>query len=175
MNNDLGFFALAQAKYDATKLKYPNANITTTGHSKGGAEAYMVGKKNNVKSYVFNAGSSPLDKFTQLGLQHTPENKSTKYYVDGDVVGMAGATMGASTDEVVPIHRNKWIADLGASLGLASVGASVGGAVGGVAGLAAGVGASVFGDLHGLHNFLPPEAFKETIDPADIVHKWIYP
>ena len=162
----LGHFKLAQDKYDATKLKYPDANITTTGHSLGGTLAHYTGKNNNVKSFIFNAGSSPLDAITNITTTDTPENTSTHYYTTGDIVGASQALLGSNSDDFVPVNSNKWIKDLAQTIG-ATIG---GGVIGGTLAFA-----NMFNDLHGLHNFLPPETFKGTLEPDDILYRWVKP
>lgn len=67
-------FKQAQDKFDEIKSKYPNENITTTGHSLGGGLAHYVGKKNNVKSYIFNASPSGIEN-----VENTQNNKSILY------------------------------------------------------------------------------------------------
>lgn len=67
-------FQSAQQKFDLVKAKYPDANITTTGHSLGGGLAHYIGKKNNIKSYIFNASPSGVEDVV-----NTPENASTLY------------------------------------------------------------------------------------------------
>jgi hypothetical protein len=74
-------FKQAQQKFDLVKTKYPDANITTTGHSLGGGLAHYVGKNNNVKSFIFNAAPSGLQD-----VENTPENASTLYRHPDDPV-----------------------------------------------------------------------------------------
>lgn len=158
-----GRFQEAQNKYDTVKSKYPNENIITTGHSLGGTQAYLIGKRNDINSYVFNAGSSPLDKLTG-SYEDTERNKSTHYYVPGDIVGGSRAIF--NNDELVKVEPRKWYQDLIKSLGLGLINPALG--------IASGI--SAFGnDLHGLQNFLPPETFKEELEPDDILYRWISP
>jgi len=165
LDRDLGYYRIAQDKFDAVKQKYPNANITTTGHSLGGSEAYVIGKKNNVRNYIFNAGSSPFDKLTNSTLKDTPENKTTHYYVPGDVVGGSRAILGED-QELVKVEPHKWYKDLLMTLGLGAVNPILG----------VGAAAAYFGsDIHGLQNFLPPESFKEELEPDDILYRWVSP
>ncbi len=165
LDKNLGYFQIAQDKFDAVKEKYPNANITTTGHSLGGSEAFLVGKKNNVRNYIFNAGSSPLDKLTDITNEDTDLNKTIHYYVPGDVVGGSRAIF--SNEELVKVEPHKWFRDLVGSLGLTAVGGPA---------LGISAGAVALGtDIHGLHNFLPPETFKEELEPDDILYRWISP
>ncbi len=164
LDKNLGYYGIAQDKYDAVKSKYPNANITTTGHSLGGSEAFVIGKKNNVKNYIFNAGSSPLDKLTNINNTDTDKNKTIHYYVPGDVVGGSRAVF--SNEELVKVEPHKWLKDLAGSLGLGLINPALGLGAGAVA-----LGA----DIHGLHNFLPPESFKEELEPDDILYRWISP
>jgi len=158
-----GRFQEAQDKFDAVKKKYPNANITTTGHSLGGTQANLIGKNNNVRNYIFNAGSSPLDKLFE-NVKDTPENKTISYYVPGDIVSQSRVIF--ENDEKVAIEPHKWVKDLAGTIGA--------GIVNPILGVGAGT-ASVFYDIHGLHNFLPPESFKEELEPDDILYRWISP
>jgi len=48
-------FAQAQDLYDVVKKQYPTAEISTTGHSLGGAEAEFVAVRNGLHSVSFNA------------------------------------------------------------------------------------------------------------------------
>jgi len=164
LDKNLGYYGIAQNKYDLVKLKYPNANITTTGHSLGGSEAFVIGKKNNVRNYIFNAGSSPLDKLTNLSNTDTPENKTIHYYVPGNVVGGSRAVF--SNEELVKVQPHKWLRDLAGSLGIGLINPILG----------IGTAAVALGnDLHSLYNFLPPESFKEELEPGDILYRWISP
>lgn len=74
-------FESANWKFNQVKAAYPDANITTTGHSLGGGLAHYVGKKNNVKSYIFNASPSGIQD-----VENTPENASTLYRHPDDPV-----------------------------------------------------------------------------------------
>ncbi len=169
-----GYFKIAQDKYDSVKQAYPNANISTTGHSLGGSLAYYIGKKNDVPSYIYNAGSSPLDIITDTGLTHTANNKSTHYYVPADIVGASKALIGSNQDELVKVQPHKWVRDIagsiaGATLASTAVSGGLGLAVGGTLGVATAL------DLHGLHNFLPPETFKDNLEEEDIAYQWVKP
>ena len=174
-NINTGYFRIAQDKYDSVKEKYPDANITTTGHSLGGSLGYYIGKKNDVKSYIFNAGSSPLDVITESRLTHTSNNMSTHYHVVGDLIGESKALLGNDHDTLVSVEPRKWINDLVGTLGAIGAGGLVGGLPGAVAGGVIGSGYTFFSDLHGLHNFLPPETFKDNLDPDDILYQWVRP
>jgi len=158
-----GRFQEAQNKYDSVKSKYPNENIITTGHSLGGTQAYLIGKRNDINSYVFNAGSSPLDKFTG-SYEDTEKNESTHYYVPGDVVGGSRAIF--NNDKLIKVEPRKWYQDLIKSLGLGLINPALG--------IASGVNA-LGNDLHGLQNFLPSETFKEELEPDDILYRWVSP
>ncbi|WP_110931518.1 hypothetical protein [Paenibacillus bouchesdurhonensis] len=50
-------FVQAQNLYDVVRKEYPNAEISTTGHSLGGAEAEYVAVRNGLNSVSFNAPS----------------------------------------------------------------------------------------------------------------------
>ena len=173
-----GYFRIAQDKYDAVKQAYPNANISTTGHSLGGSLAYYIGKKNDVRSYIYNAGSSPLDIITDTGFTHTANNKSTHYYVPADIVGASKALIGSNQDELVMVQPHKWIRDIAGSIaGVALASSAVSGGLGAIVGalVGGGLGIATAFDLHGLHNFLPPETFKENLEEDDIAYQWVKP
>lgn len=161
----MGRFAEAQDKFDAVKLKYPAHEIITTGHSLGGSQAALMGKRNNVKSYLFNAGSSPGDAVFDWS-KSTDNNVSTHFYVPGDVVGGSKALTN-SKDKLIPINPNKWWNDL-LSVGVATAVNPIFGA-----GVAA---TSLFADIHGMANFLPiKDMFKEELEPDDMLYKWVSP
>ena len=169
-----GYFKIAQDRFDAVKQAYPNADITTTGHSLGGSLAYYIGKKNDVKSFIYNAGSSPLDIITDTGIKHTDNNKSTHYYVPADLVGASKALIGSNRDELVQVKPHKWVRDIAGSIaGATLAGSAVSGPAGAIVGGALGLATAL--DLHGLHNFLPPETFKDNLEPDDIVYSWVKP
>ncbi len=170
-----GVFKLAADKYNDVRSKYPDARIITTGHSLGGSLAYYIGKENNVKSYVFNAGSSPADAVTEVNLNHTVDNISTHYYVIGDVVGASKALLGSKRDRLVAIHPTKWITDFLATATAVRVGGLVAGIPGALAGGVAGAFYTWTADLHSLNNFMPPELFKENLEPDDDLYKWVKP
>lgn len=111
LKTNIGYFKMAQEKYDKVKAAFPDANIVTTGHSLGGSLSYYIGKRNNVPSYIFNAGSSPIDAFTEIGLEQNKDNKSTHYYVPFDVVGLSKAVLGTSNDTLVKVQPFKWLRD----------------------------------------------------------------
>ena len=169
-----GYFKIAQDKYNAVKQAHPNADITTTGHSLGGSLAYYIGKKNDVKSFIYNAGSSPLDIITDTGIKHTDNNKSTHYYVPADLVGASKALIGSNQDELVKVQPHRWIRDIAGSIaGATLAGSAVSGPAGAIVGGALGLATAL--DLHGLHNFLPPETFKENLEEEDIAYQWVKP
>ena len=169
-----GYFKIAQDKYNAVKLKYPDANITTTGHSLGAELSYYIGKTNDVKSYIFNAGSSPLDIITEKGLTNTDDNKSTHYYVPADIVGASKALFGSNRDDLVAVKPKRWLFDLAKSIGVSSVGGLAFGPAGAVIGGLVGSSGSLL-DLHGLGHFLPDASFKDKLDNNDLMYRWVKP
>jgi hypothetical protein len=169
---NIGRFKIAQDKYDSVKAKYPNKAITTTGHSLGSLQAFIIGKTNNVRSYGFNSASSPFDAVTNLGIKNTPENQFTHYYVAKDLVGLSASVLGSDQDKLVLIEPHKWISDLSTTL----LGSSALGVLGGpiVAGIGLGLGSlATIIDLHSMSNFLPPESFKGSLESTDIAHRWV--
>ena len=170
----IGRFKTSQDKYNEVKLTYPNANITTTGHSLGGSLSYYIGKTNNIKSYGFNSGSSPLDLITNIKILNTPENQFTHYYTAPDVVGLSQAIIGSKEDKLILIPPHSWIKDLSTTVASGLAGSLVGGPIGASIGFSAGSLATLI-DFHGLHNFLPSESFKKTLEDDDIAYRWIKP
>jgi len=167
-----GRFKTSQDKYDEVKLAYPNSNITTTGHSLGGSLSYYIGKTNNIKSYGFNSGSSPIDLITNMSIKNTPENQFIHYYTAGDVVGLSQAVIGSKEDKLVLIKPHKWIDDLSTTVSSGLVGGLISGPIGASLGLGIGTLAT-FIDIHGMHNFLPPESFNGKLEEDDIAYRWV--
>jgi hypothetical protein len=170
----IGRFKTSQNKYDAVKLTYPNANITTTGHSLGSSIANYIGKTNNIKSYGFNSGSSPLDLITKMSIKNSPENQFTHYYTAGDAVGLSSAVIGSADDKLVLIPPHKWIQNFSSTVATGLAGSLVSGPIGASIGFSVGSLASLI-DIHGLHNFLPSESFKGTLEKYDIAYRWVKP
>jgi hypothetical protein len=150
-----GRFNEAQQKYEAVRATYPNANITTTGHSLGGALGYSVAKNNQLDGHFFNMGSSPIDIFSSGTTK--PVNI---YNTFGDLVS-ASKTYMDSGDNYTQVPRPNWLKDLTKSVGLY--------------GLAGGALKTEIWDIHGLHNFLPPQEFTGDLEPNDIGYRWVKP
>ncbi len=144
----------AQRKYDMVKDKYPNSTITTTGHSLGGNLGYYVAKNNDLQGHFFNLGSSPTDTASVKS-----KTKVNIYHTFGDLVSASNKYF--TNDNFTEVPRPKWASLLVDRL-------AKGGIVGG--GLY-----TEFVDIHGLHNFLPPEAFEGDLEPTDIGYRWIRP
>ena len=169
----IGRFKESQDKYDLVKEKYPDANITLSGHSLGGSLGYFIGKKNDVKSYIFNSGSSPLDLITEMGIKDNLNNKSTHYYIPGDVVGASKAVLGSSNDKLVSVEPKRWLVDVAKTFKSAAAG-SIFGPIGAAVGFGIGIKDSIL-DLHNLAHFLPDETFKNKLDKEDIMYKYVKP
>lgn len=150
-----GRFNEAQQKYEAVRATYPDANITTTGHSLGGALGYSVAKNNQLDGHFFNMGSSPIDIFSSGTTK--PVNI---YNTFGDLVSASKTYMG-SGDNYIQVPRPNWLKDLTKSVGLY--------------GLAGGALKTEIWDIHGLHNFLPPQEFTGDLEPNDIGYRWVKP
>jgi hypothetical protein len=148
-------FDEAQQKYEAVRATYPDATITTTGHSLGGALGYSVAKNNQLDGHFFNMGSSPIDIFSSGTTK--PVNI---YNTFGDLVSASKTYMG-SGDNYIQVPRPNWLKDLTKSVGLY--------------GLAGGALKTEFMDIHGLANFLPPEEFTDDLEPNDIGYRWVKP
>ena len=82
------------------KQSYPNANITLTGHSLGGALAQMIGAEANMSTSAFNAPGS-LDVFSKITPQLSPAQglgsggTNTNYRVYGDQISLIGSQLGS--------------------------------------------------------------------------------
>jgi len=144
----------AQRKYDMVKDKYPNSIITTTGHSLGGNLGYYVAKNNDLQGHFFNLGSSPTDTASVKS-----KTKVNIYHTFGDLVSVSNKYF--NNDNFTEVPRPKWASLLVDRL-------AKGGVLGG--GLY-----TQFVDIHGLHNFLPDEAFEGDLEPTDIGYRWVKP
>lgn len=147
-------FNEAQRKYDEIRATYPDANITTTGHSLGGFLGYSVAKNNELDGHFFNMGSSPVDIFR--GGTTKPVNI---YHTFGDIVSVSNKYMD-SRDNFLQVPRPNWLKDLTKSVALF--------------GLAGGALKTEY-DIHSLSNFLPPQEFTGDIEPNDIGYRWVKP
>lgn len=83
-------FHQAEELYRTVRTAYPNAQITTTGHSLGGAEAEYVAVRNGLSSTTFNAPS--INHLLSDELQEKSNrgvfDKTNVSYVDpGDAIG----------------------------------------------------------------------------------------
>lgn len=83
-------FTQAQNLYDAVKKQYPTAEISTTGHSLGGAEAEYVAVRNGLNSVSFNAPS--ITHLLSDDLQEKVKNSKFRdtniaYVHPGDAIG----------------------------------------------------------------------------------------
>lgn len=144
----------AQRKYDMVKDKYPQASITTTGHSLGGNLGFYVAKNNDLQGHFFNLGSSPTDTASVKG-----KTKVNIYHTFGDLVSVSNKYF--TNDNFTEVPRPKWASLLVDRL-----------AKGGVV---AGGLYNQFLDIHSLSNFLPEEAFEGDLEPTDIGYRWVKP
>lgn len=151
----------AQRKYDMVKNKYPQASITTTGHSLGGNLGYYVAKNNDLQGHFFNLGSSPTDTASV-----NSKTKVNIYHTSGDLVGLSNSFF--NNDNFTEVPRPKWASLLVDRL-------TKGGIVGGGLGIVGGGLYTQFYDIHGLHNFMPEKAFEGDLEPTDIGYRWIRP
>lgn len=144
-------FKQAQDKFDAVKAKYPNENITTTGHSLGGGLAHYVGKKNNVRSYIFNASPSGIEN-----VENTENNKSILYRHPQDPVSNIKRVSEIFTnkhDRIVEYSNEPVINDMVKRVGKFGLTSAVGYGLGagavalGASPLVAGVGVSALGTV----------------------------
>jgi hypothetical protein len=79
-------FDQADQLYNKVKEKYPNKEITLTGHSLGSGLGIYVGNKNNIKSVTFNEGVSPLGAlFSRFGNRES-SRKQTVYISAQDIL-----------------------------------------------------------------------------------------
>ncbi|OAB42329.1 lipase family protein [Paenibacillus glacialis] len=88
-------FTQAENLYKKVKEQYPNAEISTTGHSLGGAEAEYVAVRNGLPSVsynapsIFNMLSDDLQKKSKAGEFN---NTNIAYVHPGDTVGSGPGT-----------------------------------------------------------------------------------
>lgn len=84
---------LKQARYmlDRIKKKYPKAALTLTGHSLGSLTASTLGAENNIRTFGFNAGSSPLggQKYQDYLAKTFNSPYVTSVVQEGDLVSAA--------------------------------------------------------------------------------------
>lgn len=144
----------AQRKYNMVKDKYPEASISTTGHSLGGNLGYYVAKNNDLQGHFFNLGSFITDTASVKS-----KTKVNIYHTSGDLVSISNSFF--NNDNFTQVPRPKWASLLVDRL-------AKGGLLGG--GLY-----TQFYDIHGLHNFLPDEAFEGDLEPTDIGYRWVKP
>lgn len=72
-------FHTAENIYKEVKNKYPDYEISLTGHSLGGTTARYVGDRYNEKAVVFSAGATPLEPFLDKELGIAPSK--AKFYL----------------------------------------------------------------------------------------------
>ena len=171
---NLGYFDLAQKKYNSVIEKYPNKKIETVGHSLGSSLSYVTGKKNNIPSFGFNSGSSPIDFITNKGFTNTPENIFTHYYVKSDLVGLSQSLIGSDKDKLIVLEPSGWLGDAAKTVGLTLAGGLIGGLFGAEAAFTAS-SALALNNVHSLINFMPTKLFKENLEPDDLLHHLIEP
>ncbi|BFH60146.1 lipase family protein [Paenibacillus azoreducens] len=83
-------FHQAEELYHAVKKAYPNAQISTTGHSLGGAEAEYVAVRNGLHSISFNAPSIVHllpDELQEKAKRGVFEKTNVAYVDPGDGIG----------------------------------------------------------------------------------------
>jgi hypothetical protein len=101
---DLATSAQEAAKFEAViRAEYPNANITLTGHSLGGALATLLSERTGLSATVFDApGASKLysNLSTELAAASVGSGSSiTDYRTSGDQISLVG-TQFANTNMV---------------------------------------------------------------------------
>jgi hypothetical protein len=156
-----GRFDEAQKKYEAVRATYPDADITTTGHSLGGALGYSVAKNNQLDGHFFNMGSSIINPSDLIDTFSSDTSKPVNtYHTFGDIVSVSKKYMD-TRDNFLQVPRPNWLKDTLKNFALYGLG---GGAL-----------KTEFMDIHGLHNFLPPQEFEGDLEPDDIGYRWVKP
>jgi hypothetical protein len=92
------------------KSEYPNANITLTGHSLGGAIAQLLGQATGYETYAFDAPGggqlysqlSNVWSDTQVGGLSGIEGENKNYRIYGDQVSLAGKPIGQTITLAAP-------------------------------------------------------------------------
>jgi len=178
-----GRFCEAEQKYERAKERFPQANISTTGHSLGGKLGLYVAKKNDLEANVFNVGSSPFDAFFQL---KTLDNKNpiNVYHTSGDPISLSNRFLGKN-ENIKTIEPHDFLPTI---VGATALSALALGTLSPAIATAVSIGAfsyATLGRFHSLSNFLPPETFimrdnenksKAIIkDEETISSSWLYP
>jgi hypothetical protein len=137
-------------KYLEVQKHYPNATITTSGHSKGGAVSLFVSRKNDLDSFNFSSGSSPLGAFprwmlAKLGASGDNPETTHKLYTSGfrDVINNMQKYLPTNTDHVYFVDACKSGECRGQDINYPLVHQSIG---------------------HSLANFLPPKYMRTRPD-----------
>lgn len=98
----------AQQFYDDIKKQYPDAVLTTTGHSLGAYLALVIGAENRVPATTFN-GPDPIRGMSEAAVSWVKSNNPmyNNYRIRYDVIGNAGAYFNDSLDsDELNISRN---------------------------------------------------------------------
>ena len=99
--NSYGRFKEADNKYEEVRRAYPDARITLTGHSLGGALGIHTGRKYDLEGTFFNPGQSPLSLPTEIRqAMQTRTNNFTIHHVFGDPVSSSNSWLDKS-DKIV--------------------------------------------------------------------------
>lgn len=71
-------FSTGEYAYKQAKERFPDYDLTLTGHSLGGSTAEYIGDKYHEKSVVFNAGATPIEPILNTVFRLKPS--SSKFY-----------------------------------------------------------------------------------------------
>ena len=154
----LGRFHEADMKYQRTKQAFPNAEVSVTGHSMGGAQGAYINKKHDAPAYLFNV-------FDPTHIYHDTKNKPKVYHTPTDLL-----TIPATMDNVTLVQPKEFLKNL-----KTNATQSLGGylLLGVPAALTLAAGQSVW-DFHDLANFLPPQVFALEHKASPKINKAIY-
>lgn len=73
--------AEAELKYHRVSSVFPDARITTSGHSLGGVQSYHVATKYNLEGHHFNMGESPLPGVATFNTLHGLAQKDDRQHI----------------------------------------------------------------------------------------------
>lgn len=94
-------FAEADSKFKRVKQQFPDASIVTTGHSLGGNQAQHIARKYDLKSYIFNTGSSPFE-IPQEGLATISRRGRVKsFHVPYDLISTSQYNLDKTSENVL--------------------------------------------------------------------------
>lgn len=107
-------FKEAEKKYKLVKTSFPNAKVTVTGHSLGGAQAMHVNRRFKVEAEVYNPGyiGGPIGRGTTIhSVYGDPISLKAKWHAML-TPGVTAKTIGAKEKGVLGAHAlDNWLSE----------------------------------------------------------------